>query len=276
MEMIRGMVTAFLLSFFVVLLAGLVFPREARGNNMSAPFVAAGKLRSLSQRQAKLYFQIRLGIESHTARQALNRTRGEFEQALVRIQDVAGSGSGARAVRRIGSGWETLRNSFEQVNPQIGLIAADAEQISVAAQSLAVQLEMDQESPYFRLADLASRSDMLAQRLARIYLQIRSEGGNKAAEVDLLQTSAEFVAAMRELEEAAETTPLIRRDLALVRQQWLFFELAIRERDRNIAHSHRDVATTSERISQMMDETMQRYLRLASEQGDVSAASRRR
>lgn len=238
---------------------------------------AAGKLRSLAQRQAKLYLQARVGVDQAQATQRLADSISEFERYLPVVMAAAQSGSAARAARRINSEWEGFRKSLSApLNAASAAnISAEAEQISIAAQSLAVQFDLAQESPVYRLVDLASRSDMLAQRLARIYMQMRAGIGGSAAQVDLEQTRKEFSAALGELAMAGENTPAIRANLELARQQWMFFEMAVNDRDKSFDFARRDVATTSERISQIMNESGLAYARLANERSATLALNAR-
>lgn len=238
---------------------------------------AAGKLRSLAQRQAKLYLQARVGVDQVLATQRLAESISEFDRYLPVVTAAAQSGSAARAARRINSEWESLRKTLAAPHSAASAasISAEAEQISIGAQTLAVQFDLAQDSPVYRLVDLASRSDMLAQRLARIYMQIRAGMVGKAAYVDLEQTSKEFKAAFGELAAASENTPSIRANLDLARQQWLFFEMAVNDREKSYDFAKRDVATTSERISQIMNESSLAYMRIASE-GSAALASNTR
>lgn len=232
-----------------------------------SPMEAAGKIRSLAQRQAKLYLQARIGVDQAQATQRLAESIAEFDRYLPVVQAAAQSGSSARAARRITSEWESFRKTLASPldASSAASISAEAEQISIGAQSLAVQFDLAQDSPIYRLVDLASRSDMLAQRLARIYMQIRAGIGGKAAQVDMEQTRKEFAAALGELVAANENTPAIRSNLELARQQWMFFEMAVNDREKSYDFARRDVATTSERISQIMTESAMAYVRMANE-----------
>jgi len=69
------------------------------------------------------------------------------------------------------------------------------------------------------------------------------------------------VLALNELNQAPENTPEIRIELGLANTQWLFFEQALNgQESRDIAL--RNVATTSERILEVMDGLTGRYEKL--------------
>jgi len=61
---------------------------------------------------------------------------------------------------------------------------------------------------------------------------------------------------------APENTDEIRLELGLANTQWMFFEQALNGRESNRDIAVRNVATTSERILEMMDSLTGRYERL--------------
>jgi hypothetical protein len=69
----------------------------------------------------------------------------------------------------------------------------------------------------------------------------------------------EFVAALAELNAAPANNIAIRQDLDLANTQWLFFEQALNGRESNREIAARNVATTSERILEVMDSLTGRY-----------------
>jgi hypothetical protein len=97
---------------------------------------------------------------------------------------------------------------------------------------------------------------MLSQRIAKLYL-LRSLGDrSRGTEVDIAQTRLEFQAALAQLANAPENTQRTRADLELVRVQWIFFDGAL-EDGSNASPAYRlNVATTSERITQVMDDVV--------------------
>lgn len=240
-----------------------------------SPLEAAGKLRSLAQRQAKLYLQLRLGVEREASERWLTEAVRSFDENLVVVTRAAqGDSATLRIVGRITAQWEGLRQTLSSPleTRKAQSIAADAEQIAIAAQALALRFDLAQDSPMYRLVDLASRNDMLAQRLARIYMQIRAGQGGKSAEVDMEQTRKEFAAGLKELAGASDNTPAITANLELARQQWLFFQMAVNDHAKSAEYLRRDVATTSERISQMMNEASLVYVRMAARASEAQLA----
>ena len=159
-----------------------------------------------------------------------------------------------------------MRQSLEQPADlaRIKSISADAESISLAAQKLSLQLESANEPQLTRLYDLALRNDMLAQRLARIYLDINAGHNGGSQQVDLRQTQREFATSLKELQIAPEGNDRIRRKLQLAQQQWLFFDSAVSSNLKQDGQAMRNVTTTSERISEVMVDIAKNYKDLIS------------
>ena len=109
----------------------------------------------------------------------------------------------------------------------------------------------------------AGRQRMLSQRMAKAYL-FRQMGVNTAEAGSMLDAAMkEFAKAHDDLKAAPQSTAQIKSELALVEQQWFFFQNALQMRaatDRVKAAS--DVGTTSERILEQMDLVVGLYERL--------------
>ena len=109
----------------------------------------------------------------------------------------------------------------------------------------------------------AGRERMLSQRMAKAYL-FRQMGVNTAEAGSMLDAAMkEFAKAHDDLKAAPQSTAQIKSELALVEQQWFFFQNALQMRaatDRVKAAS--DVGTTSERILEQMDLVVGLYERL--------------
>jgi hypothetical protein len=114
----------------------------------------------------------------------------------------------------------------------------------------------------------AGRQRMLSQLLAKLYF-VQSWAPEAAAK-DLDTARGEFLAALKTLREAPEATPLIRQELVLAEQQWLFFDNALKRRDdaqhpgHNPARYASDVFRSSDNILQVMERVTGLYARLPS------------
>jgi hypothetical protein len=76
---------------------------------------------------------------------------------------------------------------------------------------------------------------------------------------DLDTATREFAAAQELLASAPQNTEAIRRELLLAGSQWLFFEEALNQTGVSRAEQLRNIATTSERILQVMDDVTGMY-----------------
>ncbi|MBM3391120.1 MAG: hypothetical protein FJY34_03990 [Betaproteobacteria bacterium] len=112
----------------------------------------------------------------------------------------------------------------------------------------------------------AGRQRMLSQRMAKFYQAINwgVAPANGAAEMD--KARKEFVAGLQELEGAPSNTPAIKDELALGRQQWIFFENALFNRAGEKKAAALNVATTSERILEVMNNATGMYEQLQTRQ----------
>jgi hypothetical protein len=139
------------------------------------------------------------------------------------------------------------------------------EEILTLAQTATVQLEKYSGSSSGQLVNISGRQRMLSQRMAKFY-QALQWGVAPADAVGKLELSRkEFIAGMQTLNNAPVNTARIRDDLALAQQQWMFFDNALRQSGdpRNRQQYASNVATTSERILEVMDGVTGLYQQLA-------------
>ena len=76
---------------------------------------------------------------------------------------------------------------------------------------------------------------------------------------DLALARKEFSAAHAELEAAPLNTDKLKRDLQLTSQQWFFFQDALDQKEQDAMTRATNVASTSERILEMMEEVVSGY-----------------
>jgi len=103
---------------------------------------------------------------------------------------------------------------------------------------------------------------MLSQRIDK-YAQAVAWGvapANAQAEID--QSRAEFVQKLGELSAAPINTQQIKDELDLGKQQWMFFDAALAGRGGDKKTSSTNIATTSERILEVMDNVVGMYEKL--------------
>lgn len=216
----------------------------------------AGVLRTQSQRLAKLHHQIRLGINAESARSRLVAGIVEADRALDALSALPATPRIARSLARSRVLWEEMRGELRGGDTRRINDLADG--LMIAAGKLAFDIENELGTPAGRLVDLSIRQNMLAQRLARLYMQVRLGDDSQGLRVDMQQARIEFSMSLGELAGSPVNTRAIGESIALARMQWLFFENALAMLgERGLT---RDVATTSERIMQMMDAVAVQYL----------------
>ncbi len=151
--------------------------------------------------------------------------------------------------------WQEYRNAlalpFSDANLKVVSYLAD--DLMLATGRLAMKIEGEAENGSSRLLDLSLRQNMLAQRLAKLYLQAQAGDRSYSRLVDIDQARKEFATALRELGTAQETTPASREALELANVQWVFFDQAISGLQKGGDSKPQHVATTSERIMEMID-----------------------
>ena len=108
----------------------------------------------------------------------------------------------------------------------------------------------------------AGRQRMLSQRMAKFYQALSWNVAPANGNTELEKARQEFVAALRELTSAPENTAAIKDELALGQQQWLFFENALTQRGGDRKTAALNVATTSERLLEVMNTVTGLYEKL--------------
>ncbi|MEC5399208.1 hypothetical protein [Uliginosibacterium sp. H1] len=222
---------------------------------------AASRLRVVPQRLSKLYLQTRLNIDRELSTVRIEDGIKQFDGLLAVVQRSQPGGKAQATLLTIEQKWAKMRVDLTELpNDAVAQrLSADAEQLAAAAQLLTTQLDAD-PSPIARLADMALRNDMLAQRMARLYMQVKAgAGGNQSADIEKIRK--EFAEALTALSEAPQTSNTIRSNIDLARLQWGFFEAAVGTKGWDEANV-RNVATTSERISQVLSDIAISYRKM--------------
>ncbi len=227
---------------------------------------SAGRLRAQSQRLAKLYQQAGLGINTEATLQQIAQGSAEMDGEFANLARYRRKSSAQRVYGRCDSLWRELRALLKNRPARAGMERVNqlGDELMIASGKLALAIEADAETPVGRLLDLSSRLNMLAQRLARLYLQAQAGDATQGVRVDIEQARREFSAGLGELDSARDNTPSSRAALSLARNQWVFFDIAIRQLNttvRDDGKAVRNVATSSERIGQMLDDASAQYVR---------------
>lgn len=268
--MLRSCLFGRALSAAILVLALAAMP-PAQATAADAGLIAqdiagAGRLRMQSQRLAKLYQQAAMGMAAPVALRQIGEAALEIDGELVRLARYARKPNVQRAHGRCQEVWLELRATLKG-SP--GRAASErvnqlADELMIHTGKLAMLIEAEAETPVGRLLDLSSRLNMLSQRLARLYLLAQAGDKSQGVQIDIAQARKEFSAGLHELDTARENTSASREAIALAKNQWIFFDLAIsqlNQTNRGDGKAAQHVATSSERIAQVLDEASAQYAR---------------
>ncbi len=225
---------------------------------LSTALNRAGRLRALSQRIAKAYTQVTLDVLPERSLEVM-----ALAQNLVRTSLTELGSAGFPA--EIASLLATCRTDSERVltlvagTPAAARLAdinKAADQMLVSADRLTGGLEGGGKAGA-KIINIAGRQRMLSQRIGKCFMLIES-GQDPALLSKQLETArSEFSLALDALDAAPVSTKAIKENLALARTQWMFLQSALTGKDKSVAR--RDVATTSERVLEVMDNLTGQY-----------------
>ncbi len=240
--------------------------KGADSGQLAQDIASAGRLRMQSQRLAKLYLQAGMGLKSGAARQQIDASVGEVDAEFDRLARYAKKQNSQRIHARSEALWQEMRVALKKTPDAAASERVNqiADELMVHAGKLAMQIEGEGETPVGRLLDLSSRLNMLSQRLARLYLQAYGGNRSQGVLVDIEQARKEFASGLQELDAARENSSASRESIGLARNQWIFFDGAIADLgkgDRKEDRSALNVATSSERIAQVLDQASLQYVR---------------
>jgi hypothetical protein len=227
----------------------------------------AGRQRMLSQRMAKAWLSIGLGIEAGRAERILGDSMALFDRQFVELKAYAPT----KAIRDTYAALEPVWADYKAalVGQQPGkpaaaaLVQLDGQVLKLAHQGT-LQLEQHSGKSLGRLVNIAGRERMLSQRMAKFYLVQAWGVAVPEAGREMDAARSEFLQALKTLREAPEATPAIGQELDLAEQQWTFFDNALRRLGDGAQRPQRaaEVFSSSENILQVMDRVTGLYARI--------------
>ncbi len=244
------------------------YPSMAQVAGINDAINKAGRQRMLTQRLAKAYLQIGLDVETEASKKILDQSMSSFDRQLVELLAFAP----APDIRSNLSGMEKTWQEYKQAlvgkapnQADARLVLKHSETLLHMADEVTTQLEKHAGSKTGKLVNLAGRQRMLSQRLAKLYQASNWNiaPGNAASSIE--STRKEFSAAMQTLQSSSGSNTRLTDELLLAQSQWTFFEAALRQTgDGKLQRSSAaNVATTSERILEVMDKVTGMYQQLA-------------
>ena len=216
----------------------------------------AGRQRMLSQRMAKAYCQMGLGVETERSKRILDQSVALFDKQLVELKVFAPTPEIKETYTKLEQVWFSYKELLAGSDPNLEnarKIAQVNEDVLKLAHQGTVQLEKHSGTTAGKLINVSGRQRMLSQRMAKFNM-FRAWGITSPQMTQDLDTAMkEFVAAQEFLISAPQDTEQISRELQLAETQWYFYNEALKQTAGSRAEQLKNVATTSERILQVMD-----------------------
>jgi nitrate/nitrite-specific signal transduction histidine kinase len=249
-------------AFFLLLLVSFSGFAQAQIADINSAINKAGRERMLSQRMAKAYFQVGLGVDVERSKSVLDTSISLFDRQLVELKNYAPTPEIKDTYQKLEKSWLAYKDVLVGAAPNqtSGKKVLDlSEDVLALAHQGTVQLEKHSGTTAGRLVNISGRERMLSQRMAKFYQAASWGVGGTALSPEVDKARKEFTAALQELAAAPSNTQPLRDELELVKQQWMFFENALDQRPGADKKLSVNVATTSERILQTMENVVGMY-----------------
>ncbi|AMC34978.1 type IV pili methyl-accepting chemotaxis transducer N-terminal domain-containing protein [Janthinobacterium sp. B9-8] len=247
-------------ALFLIPLLALPLFAQATVLPPAAAISTIGSQRMLTQRIVKAYCQQGRGINANAAKQQINSSITQFSNQLANLLESATVPESIAAVKKQETQWQTFR-ALAQTPPKVETakqLDDLAESMQYDAGELAKRLETSFGKPQGKLIRIAGRERMLSQRLAKAAC-LQSWRANPALKLQQAQSQKEFAAGLITLRASSENTPATLKQLDLAQMQWVFLENALSGLD---SEADNNIATTSERLLEVMDKLSNQYERL--------------
>ena len=248
------------LRFLVATVGAAALPLSAQARPALLTAInRTASLRALAQRQAKLYTQHFLSVQSPKAQELQAYTRQQIQAVFADVLPHPWPAEVVQALEQVRSQCTQLDALLVQAPTKelLAQVSAQADKALEAAQQATLALEKQAPAPTARLVSLAGRLRWLSQRLAKNYDLLATGMDAKLLREQMAQDAAEFRKTLDSLQKAPVATPAIRSQLELAQGQWVFFDAALqRPVD---ARGLEAMNTASERMLEVMQQLAGAY-----------------
>ena len=224
----------------------------------------AGRQRMLSQRMAKAWMSLGLGVEADSARRVLAQSITLFERQLTELKAFAPAGETRDTYAQLESAWSGYKALLVGTAPaqsQGKRVLDQADKVLALANKGTGLYEQQSGKPGAKLVNVAGRQRMLSQRMAQFYLANAWNVDSAASQREMVKARDEFIPALALLRNAPEATPDIKQTLVLADAQWMFFDNALKARIAS-PKAASDVFVASENLLQVIDRVTGQYARI--------------
>lgn len=241
--------------------------RQARAADPSPSLTAAaainkaGRQRMLSQRLAKAYLMVALGVQAEDGRRILAQSVTQFDAQLAELQAFAPGDDVKAAAAALEREWKPYRAALTGRPDLRGAqeIYGMSDTVLEAAHRLTLACERMSPSPSARTLLISGRERMLSQRLAKYYLFMLANLNTPAARMEFRMTRGEFVQGLSQLAASPFTTATLRPKLEKVSTEWLEYERALGREGSAPKSAAAEVAARSESILELLEDLVAGY-----------------